>query len=41
LPRARFSLGLANEMIDAGQDIEPDQLQPAYLREQVATPPNS
>jgi len=40
LPRARFSLGLANEMIDAGQDIEPDQLRPAYLREQVAKPPS-
>ena len=40
LPRARFLLGLAHEMIDAGQDIEPDRLQPAYLREQVATPPN-
>lgn len=40
LPRARFLLGLAHEMIDAGQDIEPDRLQPAYLREQVATPPS-
>jgi tRNA threonylcarbamoyladenosine biosynthesis protein TsaB len=40
LPRARFLLGLANEMIDAGEDIEPDLLQPAYLREQVATPPD-
>jgi len=39
LPRARFLLGLAHEMIDAGLDIEPDRLQPTYLREQVATPP--
>ena len=41
LPRARYLLGLAQQMIGAGKDIAPDQLQPAYLREQVATPPNS
>ena len=39
LPSARFILGLATESLAAGRDIPPGELRPAYLRQQVATPP--
>ena len=39
VPRARFLLGIANEMIEKGAEIPPDRLTPAYLRNRVATPP--
>ena len=39
LPRARYLLGLAVDKLEAGGAIPPEQVQPAYLRLQVATPP--
>lgn len=38
-PRARYLLGLAAAKLLAGEAIAPEELQPAYLRTQVATPP--
>lgn len=38
-PRARHLLGLAAAKFVAGEAIPPEDLQPAYLRKQVATPP--
>jgi len=40
LPRASHLLGIAHGLYDSGQSIPPEQLQPAYLRDQVAVPPN-
>lgn len=39
LPRAANLLGLAQKAIDSGNSIPPEQLRPAYLRDQVAVPP--
>ena len=39
LPRATNLLRLAQVSIASGNSISPEQLQPAYLREQVAVPP--
>jgi tRNA threonylcarbamoyladenosine biosynthesis protein TsaB len=39
LPRASTLLRLAPGSIESGKSIPPEQLQPAYLREQVAVPP--
>jgi tRNA threonylcarbamoyladenosine biosynthesis protein TsaB len=39
LPRASHLFGLAQAILRAGGDIAPQLLQPAYLRSQVATPP--
>ena len=39
LPRAINLLRLAQVSIESGKSIPPEQLQPAYLREQVAVPP--
>jgi len=39
LPRASNLFGLAKNRIESGKSIPPEQLQPAYLREQVAVPP--
>jgi tRNA threonylcarbamoyladenosine biosynthesis protein TsaB len=39
LPRATDLLGLAQASLESGKSISPEQLQPAYLREQVAVPP--
>ena len=41
LPRAVHLLGIAQKMLDSGEAIPPEQLQPAYLREQIAVPPKS
>lgn len=40
LPRASHLLGIAHHLYDSGQSIPPEQLQPAYLRDQVAVPAN-
>jgi tRNA threonylcarbamoyladenosine biosynthesis protein TsaB len=40
LPRASHLLGIAHSLHASGQSIPPEQLQPAYLRDQVAVPPN-
>jgi tRNA threonylcarbamoyladenosine biosynthesis protein TsaB len=40
LPRASHLLGIAHSLYASGQSIPPEQLQPAYLRDQVAVPPN-
>jgi tRNA threonylcarbamoyladenosine biosynthesis protein TsaB len=39
LPRACNLLPLARISIESGNSIPPEQLQPAYLRDQVAVPP--
>ena len=41
LPRAASLLPLAVDNLDKGGAIDPDLLQPAYLRTQVATPPKA
>ena len=41
LPRARYLLGIAQKLLESGAAIPPEQLQPAYLREQVAVPPRN
>lgn len=38
-PKARYLLGIAARMWQAGEAIEPERLAPAYIREQVASPP--
>ena len=40
-PRARCLLPLAGQLLGAGQAIAPEQLQPAYLRTEVAKVPAS
>jgi tRNA threonylcarbamoyladenosine biosynthesis protein TsaB len=39
LPRAVHLLGIARDLFESGQSIPPEQLQPAYLRDEVAVPP--
>ena len=41
LPRARHLIGLAIEQIGRDGTVAPAELQPAYLRHQVATPPKA
>ena len=40
LPRAVHLLGIAQNLFESGRSIPPEQLQPAYLRDKVAVPPN-
>jgi tRNA threonylcarbamoyladenosine biosynthesis protein TsaB len=39
LPRAIHLLGIARDLFESGRSIPPEQLQPAYLRDEVAVPP--
>jgi len=41
LPRARYLLALGRQGLQSGAAISPELLQPAYLRQQVATPPGA
>ena len=41
LPRARYLLELARPKVLAGEVLAPDQVQPAYLRQKVATVPSA
>lgn len=41
VPRARYLLGVGRVALERGHAIEPENLQPAYLRTQVATPPKA
>lgn len=41
LPRARYLLALGLRGLQSGTAISPELLQPAYLRQQVATPPGA
>jgi len=41
VPRAKQLLRLARKSLESGAGIPPEQLQPAYLRDQVAKPPKS
>jgi tRNA threonylcarbamoyladenosine biosynthesis protein TsaB len=40
-PRASRLIPLATEALRQGEDVDPERLMPAYVREQVATPPAS
>ena len=40
LPRAAHLMGMAKKAFKSGRSIAPELLQPAYLRDEVAVPPN-